>query len=127
MSLSNKEFVAHKGNKCPHCRATELNSAVNLSQVNSECVTQEVLCLRCGTRFTSEFMLSSYKPEHTYNHAFSFAFTVKNCLAKNGEKVTADQVREAVYRRVRNLDDGELVDEAIELLDTEEEQEPGEI
>jgi len=39
----------------------------------------------------------------TYNHAFAIAFTVQGSTTADGSEITAEQFRDAIYARVRDV------------------------
>lgn len=46
----------------------------------------------------------------TYNHMLALAFTVSGSTSSDGEDITSDQIKEAIQRRMNDLDsEGELV------------------
>ncbi len=46
----------------------------------------------------------------TYNHAYDIAFAIPHSISKGGEDITPIMFREAIIKRLKDLDDDELVE-----------------
>lgn len=53
------------------------------------------------------------KNEKTFNCAFTIAFQVSGCKTENAEDITAQEIRNAINKRINSLSDEELVNEAV--------------
>jgi len=122
MPMTNVEYSATKGRKCPNCGSANLVFKSPIARMPNNPM-QDMECRVCKAEWQSEFVLSAYIPKATYDHMYAISFTIKGCLTGDGTKVTAGDVRAAIYARIQSLADDELVNESIELLDTTEEQE----
>jgi len=58
----------------------------------------------------------------TYNHAFDIAFEVSGSKTPDGSDVTAEMMREALYKRLRNMGDIEIFEATGAPFDTYEEE-----
>lgn len=57
----------------------------------------------------------------TFNHAYSFCFSVSGSRTDDGMDVTAEQLREALIHRLKHMDDDELLEAVDAPFDTYEE------
>lgn len=57
----------------------------------------------------------------TYNHAYSFCFSVSGSTTDDGMDVTAEQLRSALIHRLKHMDDDELLEAVGAPFDTFEE------
>ena len=110
---------------CPACDSQEIEG--ESVDIEGDIALQEVGCLKCNATWTDSYRLNGFNllekgdavPQ--YNHLYTIAFTVVD-VNKDGSQPLAQDIRDGLMRRLRLLDDDELVNEAIEYLDTYEEE-----
>lgn len=56
---------------------------------------------------------AAHEPVTTYNHAFTLAFQLGGSITKDGEDVTAEQMRDALRKRVNDLMDNDEMLEGV--------------
>lgn len=117
-------YVKNQGNHCPSCRSANITGGP--FDVDGGEATQEMGCDECGASWEDLYNLTGYLnldiPKKTYDCVFTIAFTMKGVDNDEGV-VPAYDVRRAIYSRLDDLSDEELVHEAIQLNEAVEEQE----
>jgi len=68
------------------------------------CICQQCMDIQSAEQLLDEIESEPATPNiKTYNHAFSVGFEVRGSTNEDGEDVTAEQLRDALYARVKEL------------------------
>ncbi len=118
------------GMACPQCKSEGpfyISCSLSAKVTDDECDTtgsdaewdNDSACV-CDNCSCSGIVRDFEKLGPKYNHMYTIAFTiVDGCI--DGSQPLAKDVRDGIMRRIRLLPDDELVNEAIEYMETYEE------